>query len=136
RIVEVVYERNHRRRAAAEKRRVGNLIGDGGRHVLGEAAERDEDEEKENRKRPAGGKHRNKYVVFGFAQPGKDMECWSIGVMEYSVLPSLHFHSLLLDFEISPRLHLACAGLHFFDPYLFQEPAALDFLRRDDLEAF
>src|SRR5436853_6616067 len=43
---------------------------------------------------------------------------------------------LLLDVEIGPRLHLAVARVHFLDPHRFQEPAALDFLSGDDLEAF
>src|SRR5205814_2823487 len=43
---------------------------------------------------------------------------------------------LLLDLEISVRLRLARCGIHFVDSYLFQKPAAFDFLSGYNLESF
>ena len=44
--------------------------------------------------------------------------------------------ALSLNLQISACLDVIRAGLQLFDPHLFQEPAALDFLRGHHLEAF
>ena len=44
--------------------------------------------------------------------------------------------ALSLNLQISARLDVIRAGLELFYTHLFEEPAALDFLRGDYLEAF